>query len=94
MQALLSFSASHLAWLHSSAEMRNLQLNHGSVALRGLHEAIGSFSSANADAVLAASLLLLWQANDWCVLRRGGLSEALISRVGAVGLLFAREFDL
>jgi len=31
----------------------------------GLHEAIGNFSHANADAVLAASLLLLWQATDW-----------------------------
>ncbi|KAK6398462.1 hypothetical protein LTR65_000013 [Meristemomyces frigidus] len=44
MQALFSFSANHLAWVHSSTETRNL---------------------ANADAVLAASLLLQWQATDW-----------------------------
>ncbi|KYG41605.1 hypothetical protein M433DRAFT_75509, partial [Acidomyces richmondensis BFW] len=65
MHALLSFSANHLAWVSSSADTRNLSLQHGSIALRGLHEAIGNFSHANADAVLAASLLLLWQATDW-----------------------------
>ncbi|TKA75589.1 hypothetical protein B0A55_06355 [Friedmanniomyces simplex] len=65
MHALLSFSANHLAWVHSAADTRNLYLHHGSIALRGLHEAIGNFSPANADSVLAASLLLLWQATDW-----------------------------
>ncbi|EME48092.1 hypothetical protein DOTSEDRAFT_69884 [Dothistroma septosporum NZE10] len=65
MHALLSFSANHLAWSQSSNETRNLQIHHGTIALRGLHEAIGNFSHANADAVLAASLLLLWQATDW-----------------------------
>lgn len=65
MNALLSFSANHLAWTQSSPETRNLQIHHGSIALRGLHEAIGSFSPANADAILAASLLMLWQATDW-----------------------------
>jgi len=65
MHALLSFSANHLAWAHSATETRNLYLHHGSIALRGLHEAIGNFSRANADSVLAASLLLLWQATDW-----------------------------
>jgi len=65
MHALLSLSANHLAWVNSSKETRNLYLHHGSIALRGLHEAIGNFSHANADAVLAASLLLLWQATDW-----------------------------
>ncbi|KAF7194031.1 Sterol uptake control protein 2 [Pseudocercospora fuligena] len=65
MHALLSFSANHLAWSRSSSETRNLHIQHGTIALRGLHEAIGGFSHANADAVLAASLLLLWQATDW-----------------------------
>lgn len=65
MHALLSFSANHLAWQHNSSGMRNLHIHHGSIALRGLHEAIGSFSHANADAALAASLLMLWQATDW-----------------------------
>lgn len=65
MHALLSFSANHLAWVHRSSETRTLHIQHGSTALRGLHEAIGSFSRTNADAVLAASLLMLWQATDW-----------------------------
>ncbi|PPJ57282.1 hypothetical protein CBER1_11534 [Cercospora berteroae] len=65
MHALLSFSANHLAWSRSSNETRNLHIQHGTVALRGLHEAIGNFSHQNADAVLACSLLLLWQATDW-----------------------------
>ena len=65
MHALLSISANHLAWVHGSTETRNLHIQHGSIALRGLHEAIGNFSHANADAVLAASLLMLWQATDW-----------------------------
>jgi hypothetical protein len=65
MHALLSFSANHLAWVHRSNDTRNLHIYHGSIALRGLHEAIGNFSNANADAVLAASLLMLWQATDW-----------------------------
>ncbi|WPH03520.1 Hypothetical protein R9X50_00640000 [Acrodontium crateriforme] len=74
MHALLSFSANHLAWVQSSAETRSMSLHHGSIALRGLHEAIGNFSIENADAVLAASLLLLWQATDyrsWASLRAG-----------------------
>jgi hypothetical protein len=67
MHALLSFSATHLNWSNRSPETRNLQIQHGSIALGGLHEAIASFSHANADAVLAASLLMLWQATDWSV---------------------------
>lgn len=65
MHALLSFSANHLAWSRSSNETRNLHIQHGTIALRGLHEAIGNFSHQVADAVLACSLLLLWQATDW-----------------------------
>jgi len=67
MHALLSFSANNLAWTNSSNDCRNLHIQHGSIALGGLHEAIGSFSHQNADAVLAASLLMLWQATDWYV---------------------------
>jgi hypothetical protein len=65
MHALLSFSANNIAWTRSSSETRNVQMQHGTIALRGLHEAIGNFSHANADAALATSLLLLWQATDW-----------------------------
>lgn len=40
---------------------------HRGIALKGLHEAIGGFSPHNSDAVLAASLLLSWQATEWSV---------------------------
>lgn len=65
MHAVLSFSANHLAWASQSDETRDIAMHHRANALRGLHEAIGSFSQANSDAVLAASLLLAWQATDW-----------------------------
>lgn len=40
---------------------------HRGNAIKGLQEAIGSFSRENSDAVLAASLLLSWQATEWFV---------------------------
>lgn len=65
MHAVLAFSANHLAWITQSAETRNIAYHHGGIAVKGLHEAIGSFSKSNADAALAASLLLSWQSTDW-----------------------------
>ncbi|KAF2104282.1 hypothetical protein NA57DRAFT_62917 [Rhizodiscina lignyota] len=65
MHSILSFSANHLAWISQSSETRSIAIQHRQIALRGLHEAIGAFSQANSDAVLAASLLLAWQATDW-----------------------------
>jgi hypothetical protein len=67
MHSILSFSANHLAWISQSQDTRNLAMQHRQIALRGLHEAISGFSQANSDAVLAASLLLAWQATDWLV---------------------------
>jgi hypothetical protein len=65
MHAFLAFSASHLSWISPSSGTRKIQIQHGGIALRGLHDALGSFSKANADAVLATSILLMTQANDW-----------------------------
>jgi hypothetical protein len=65
MHAVLAFAANHLAWQSQSAETRNIASTHGATAMKGLHEALGSFSKGNADAVLAASLLLSWQSTDW-----------------------------
>jgi hypothetical protein len=45
--------------------VRHMAYEHRGIALKGLHEAIGAFSRENSDAVLAASLLLSWQATDW-----------------------------
>jgi len=65
MSSLLAFSAAHLAWMTGSSETNNLAYYHRGVALKGLQEAIGSFSRQSSDAVLAASILLSWQATEW-----------------------------
>lgn len=65
MHSILAFSASHLAWISQSNETRNLAFHHASIALKGLHDGISSFTKMNSDAVLASSLLLAWQATEW-----------------------------
>lgn len=65
MHALLAFSAEHIAFLTSCPLVGNLAYEHRGIALKGLQEAIGAFSPENSDAVLAASLVLSWQATDW-----------------------------
>lgn len=70
MHALLALSASHLGWLTSCAETLQLAYHHRGIAFNGLQEAINDFSPEkpeNADAVLAASILLTWQTTDWYV---------------------------
>ncbi|OAA40380.1 hypothetical protein BBO_05964 [Beauveria brongniartii RCEF 3172] len=42
-----------------------MAIEHRSIALSGLHTAIDTFSRETSDAILAASLVLSWQANDW-----------------------------
>lgn len=66
MSALLALSALHLAWQTKNPDTENLAYHHRGVALKGLHEAIGAFSRENSDAILAASMLLSWQATEWC----------------------------
>jgi hypothetical protein len=65
MNAVLSLSASHLAWLTECPITANMAYEHRGIAMKGLHEAIGSFSAQNSDAVLAASMLLSWQSTEW-----------------------------
>ncbi|KAI9735387.1 MAG: hypothetical protein M1818_006582 [Claussenomyces sp. TS43310] len=65
MHALLALSATHMAWLTDDALVNQMAYEHRGIALKGLHEAIGSFSGENSDAVLAASLILSWQATEW-----------------------------
>ncbi|KAM3519820.1 hypothetical protein NHJ13051_007244 [Beauveria bassiana] len=45
--------------------LTTIAIEHRSIALSGLHTAIGTFSRETSDAILAASLVLSWQANDW-----------------------------
>ncbi|KAK0369188.1 hypothetical protein CPAR01_11765 [Colletotrichum paranaense] len=65
MHALLAFSATHIAFLTDCPLVGNMAYEHRGVALKGLQEAIGMFDRETSDAVLAASLVLSWQATDW-----------------------------
>jgi hypothetical protein len=65
MHALLAFSSMHIAWLTDCPLVGNMSYEHRGIALKGLQEAIGTFSRESSDAVLAASLVLSWQATDW-----------------------------
>lgn len=65
LHALLSFSAMHIAFLTDCPLVGNMAYEHRGIALKGLQEAIGTFSRETSDAVLAASLVLSWQATDW-----------------------------
>ncbi|KAK8135317.1 hypothetical protein PG984_003257 [Apiospora sp. TS-2023a] len=65
MHALLAFSAMHIAFLTDCPIVGNMAYEHRGIALKGLHEGIGTFSRESSDAVLAASLVLSWQATDW-----------------------------
>ena len=65
MSAILAFSATHLAWLTKCTETTNIAYHYRGIALNGLQGAIGNFSEENSDPILAASILLSWQASDW-----------------------------
>ncbi|KAL2025168.1 hypothetical protein VTK56DRAFT_170 [Thermocarpiscus australiensis] len=65
LHALLAFSAMHIAYLTECPLVGNLAYEHRGAALKGLQEAIGTFSRETSDAILAASLVLSWQAADW-----------------------------
>lgn len=65
MEALLAFSAMHIATLTDCPVVGNLSYEHRGIALNGLQEAISKFSRESSDAILAASLVLSWQATDW-----------------------------
>jgi hypothetical protein len=65
LHALLAFSAMHIAFLTECPLVGNMAYEHRGMAIKGLHEAIGTFSRETSDAILAASLVLSWQATDW-----------------------------
>lgn len=65
MHSLLAFSAMHIAFLTDCPLVGSMAYEHKGIALKGLQEAIGSFSRETSDAILAASLVLSWQATDW-----------------------------
>ena len=65
MHALLSLSATHIAITTKSAFLDQVSFAHRGSAFSSLSKAVGSLSCENADAVLAASVILSWQSPDW-----------------------------
>jgi hypothetical protein len=64
MSSILGLSAFHLSFLTGDQETKQLAYRHKVTALQGLQNALGSFSKDNCDAILAASVLLSWQATE------------------------------
>lgn len=65
MNSILALSAAHLAWMTRNQDTKQLAYHHRGTAIKGLHKAIGSFSTENCEAILAASTLLSWQTTEW-----------------------------
>ncbi|EED21382.1 C6 transcription factor RosA-like, putative [Talaromyces stipitatus ATCC 10500] len=65
MSSILALSALHMAYVTGSKETLNLSHHHRNIASKGLQDALGAFSREGCDAILAASLVLSWQAVDW-----------------------------
>lgn len=65
MNSILALSAGHLAWITRNSDTKHLAYHHRSVAIKGLHKAMAAFSKDNCDAILAASIILSWQATEW-----------------------------
>ncbi|KKA27412.1 hypothetical protein TD95_005178 [Thielaviopsis punctulata] len=65
MNAVLSFSATHLSSIRDSTAIRNMAFSHQGRALKGLSDALQHFSPENSDSVLAASVVLSWQTTEW-----------------------------
>lgn len=55
----------HFAYMTGCPAVGNMAYEHRGIALKGLQEAIDTFSRETSDAILAASLVLSWQATDW-----------------------------
>lgn len=90
MHAVLAFSASHLAWRTDSAMTSSIAQQHRGVALKGLQAAVADFSAENADAALAASIILSLQASDWSAPLPSSPRRRLVARLtpglGVVGI--------
>lgn len=64
MSSILALSSFHLAYVTGDPENKQMAYHHKVTAFRGLQTAITSFSKGNCEAILAASVLLSWQANE------------------------------
>ncbi|PWY90024.1 C6 transcription factor rosa-like protein [Aspergillus heteromorphus CBS 117.55] len=92
MSAILTMSASHLAWITRNQETKQLAYHHRGVAIQGLHKAIGAFSKDNCDAILAASIILSWQASEWQ--SWASLQQGLTTVLSSMHPLWKQESEL
>lgn len=65
MDALLAFLAVRVSPITDCLQVDRIAMQHRSKSLRGLHDALFSFSPESSDSILATSLLLSWEASDW-----------------------------
>ena len=63
--SLMAMSASHVAWLTKSIEADSVAAKYQILASKGIREALTHFSRENADAILASSIMLSVQVNEW-----------------------------
>ena len=63
--SIMAMSASHVAWLTKSIEADSVAAKYQLLASKGIREALTCFSRANADAILASSILLSVQVSEW-----------------------------
>jgi hypothetical protein len=63
--SLLALSAAHVGWITRSSELDNVAAWHQTAAYAKLQGAVEGFSRGTADAVLASTILLSWQAPEW-----------------------------
>jgi hypothetical protein len=64
MHAILAWSATHLSKMTGDNGLKQDAYKHRCHALRGLQSAIKLFPRENSDAVLCASIAMLWQSSD------------------------------
>lgn len=64
MHTVLAWAASHRSWMTKDPAARHQAYGYRVRALQGLQIAIETFSTKNSDAILAASVMLGWQATD------------------------------
>lgn len=64
MDAILAWSATHLAQMTGEKELNREMYYHRCRALKGLQAAVKDLSKRESDAALCASIIMAWQATD------------------------------
>ncbi|KAJ5161893.1 hypothetical protein N7492_007285 [Penicillium capsulatum] len=92
MSSILGLSAFHLAFQTRDQDTKQLAYHHNYAAIQGLQTAIESITKGNSEAILAASILLSWQATDrhmWA-----SLQQAISTVLESMHPLWKQESEL